>query len=587
MPASTAIFTPTVKIGGSEMPDSALDALIGARVDRAVGLVGRATLRFDDTGYVLASSGTFAVGTDVEITQGSVSMFQGEVTGVALEQDEGANPELVVTVDDLAHRLGGSAHSRAFLNQTYSDVISKLVAGTGLSTEVAASPASHPYLLQTGSDLAYLNSIATRDGLMWWVDAKKLKVQKAGAGSGSVELELGTSELLGFSVRASAAGPDKVSVTGWDQAQQAAILGEVQAKRSAESDFVASVPGRNKAGARGWNSAALVASPTPLDADEAKTLAESLLEESRAGAVVARGTGDANAAIKPGVTVQVTHAGPASGSYLVTRVEHIYTRTSFKTRFTAGPHRPAGLVDVLAGPEPDPGFTMQGVHPALVTDLADPDKIGRARVKYTTLSGAVESHWARLVTLGGGEKRGMVFTPEVNDEVLVAFEQGDTRRPVILGGLFSKTKGLPTSDDVDQNKVKYRRITSRLGHVIELADGDGPADQHILLTLKGKRHKIRLGEDKLDIVVDDKPVSITNGQAKIEFSQSGDITIEGNNITLKAKQKVDVSGGTEVALKGTTKASLEGAQVEVKASATGKVEAGGPLTIKGAMVAIN
>jgi uncharacterized protein involved in type VI secretion and phage assembly len=230
---------------------------------------------------------------------------------------------------------------------------------------------------------------------------------------------------------------------------------------------------------------------------------------------------------------------------------------------------------------------MQGVYPALVTDLADPDKIGRAKVKYTTISGTVESHWARLVTLGGGDKRGMVFTPEVNDEVLVAFEQGDTRRPVILGGLFSKTKGLPTTDDVDQNKVKFRRITSRLGHVIELADGEGPADQHILLTLKGKKHKIRLGEDKLEIVVDKKPVSITNGQAKIEFTESGDITIEGNNITIKAKQKVDVSGGTEVGLKGNTKASLEGAQVEVKASATGKLEAGGPLTIKGAMVAIN
>ena len=76
-------------------------------------------------------------------------------------------------------------------------------------------------------------------------------------------------------------------------------------------------------------------------------------------------------------------------------------------------------------------------------------------------------------------------------------------------------------------------------------------------------------------------------RAKIEFTEQGDITIEGNNITLKAKQKVDVSGGTEVGIKGNTKAALEGAQVEVKASATGKLEAGGPLTIKGAMVAIN
>lgn len=577
---------PVIKVAGTVLATNWLNSLIHLRVDRGLGLVGRTTLRFVDVGYALASAGTLAVGKEIEVSQGGTSMFKGEVTGIALEQD-GGHPQLVVTADDLTHRLGGSGQSRAFLNQTYSDVVTKLIAGTGLSVSGTAGTTANPYLLQTGTDLAYLNSIAARAGLMWWVEGKVLTLAKVGTSSATVNLELGTADLTSFSVRASAAGPDKVSVTGWDQAQQAAILGEVETKRTAESDFVASVPGRNKAASRGWSSAALVAEPTPLDAAEAKTMATALLEESRAAAVVARGVGDATAAIKPAVTVAVTNAGPASGSYLVTRVEHVYDRSGFSTRFTAGPHRPSGLVDVLGGAQPDPGFSMQGVYPALVTDLADPDKIGRAKVKYTTISGTVESHWARLVTLGGGDKRGMVFTPEVNDEVLVAFEQGDTRRPVILGGLFSKTKGLPTTDDVDQNKVKFRRITSRLGHVIELADGEGPADQHILLTLKGKKHKIRLGEDKLEIVVDKKPVSITNGQAKIEFTESGDITIEGNNITIKAKQKVDVSGGTEVGLKGNTKASLEGAQVEVKASATGKLEAGGPLTIKGAMVAIN
>lgn len=584
MPESS--MTPVIKVEGNTITAKAQDALIAARVDRALGLVGRATLRFLDTGYALATSGTFGIGKTVQVLEGTTPIFQGEVTGVALEQD-GRLPELVVTVDDLAHRLGGAGKTRALLNVTYSDVISKLVAGTGLSTSVTASTTTHPYLLQTGTDLAYLDSIAARDGLMWWVDAKVLNVKKVGTSSATVNLELGTMELRNFSVRASAAGPDKVSVTGWDQGQQAAILGEVSTTSAAESDFVAAVPGRNKASSRGWKSELLVAEPTPLDATEAKTMATALLEESRAASVVARGTGDANGAVKPGVTVKVTSAGPASGSYFVTRVEHTYDRSGFSTRFTAGPYRPAGLVDVLGVPQPDPGFSMTGVYPALVTDLADPDKIGRAKVKYTTVTGQVESHWARLVTLGGGKERGMVFTPEVSDEVLIAFEQGDTRRPVILGGLFSKNKGLPTTDDVADNKVKYRRITSRLGHLIELADGDKPVEQHILITLKGKKHKIRLGEDKFDIEIDKKPVTVTNGQATIKFSDSGDVTIEGNNITIKAKQKVDVSGGTEVGIKGTTKAALGGAQVEVKADGMGKVEAGGPLTIKGAMVAIN
>lgn len=588
MVTTVAVTTPVLKVGGTALAAKWLDGLVSARAERALGLVGRATLRFLDNGYALASSGTFAVGKEVEFLAGTDSLFKGEITGVALEQDERFTPELVVTVDDKAHRLGSSAKSRAFLNQTFSDVISKLVAGTGLSASVSGTTATHPYLLQTGTDLAYLNAITARAGLTWYVDGTSLKVEAAGSSSAEVALELAKAgELRSFSVRASAAGPDKVSVTGWDQVQQADILSEVSTPATTESDFVAKVPGRSSAGSRGWKGAALVAEPTPLDANEAKIIATSMLAEANASRVVARGTAYVTAKVKPGVTVQVGNAGPASGKYLVTEVEHVYTTAGFDTRFTAGSHRPSGLVDVLGAGQPDPGFSMHGVLPALVTDLKDPDKLGRAKVKYTTISGAVESHWARLVILGAGKERGIAFHPEVEDEVLIAFEQGDTRRPVILGGLFSKKKGLPTNDDVDQNKVKFRRITSRLGHVIELADGEKPTEQHILLTLKGKKHRIRLGEDKFDIEIDKKPVTITNGQATIKFSDSGDVTIEGNNITLKAKQKVDVSGGTEVGIKGTTKAAIGGAQVEVKADGMGKVEAGGPLTIKGAMVAIN
>ena len=162
----------------------------------------------------------------------------------------------------------------------------------------------------------------------------------------------------------------------------------------------------------------------------------------------------------------------------------------------------------------------------------------------------------RTFTLGGGPSRGVVFQPEVNDEVLVGFEQGDTRRPVVLGGLFSKKNALPTSDNVDPGgKVTYRRINSRTGHLIEMADGTSPDKKHILLKTSNG-HLIRLGEDKLELTVADKPITITNGQAKIEFTASGDINIEGMSITIKGSKAVSV-------------------------------EATGPLTVKGATVAIN
>jgi uncharacterized protein involved in type VI secretion and phage assembly len=330
-----------------------------------------------------------------------------------------------------------------------------------------------------------------------------------------------------------------------------------------------------------------ISGASPLTADEAKLVSETMLAESTSAAVTTRGTCYANGAIKPFTKVKVSNAGPASGTYLVTRVQHVFTADGFLTHFTAGPIRPEGLVDLLAAPVQSSGATISGLMVGVVTNINDTEgKIGRVKVKFPTIGSDIESEWARVVTLGGGASRGVVFQPEVNDEVLVGFEQGDTRRPVVLGGLFSKKNALPTSDNVDPGgKVTYRRINSRTGHLIEMADGTSPDKKHILLKTSNG-HLIRLGEDKLELTVADKPVTITNGKAKIEFTATGDINIEGMNINIKAKTGVKVEG-VQFEAKASGSAKIEGAMIDAKASGTATVDGGGMLTLKGGMVAIN
>ena len=145
---------------------------------------------------------------------------------------------------------------------------------------------------------------------------------------------------------------------------------------------------------------------------------------------------------------------------------------------------------------------MSGLITATVSDTNDDKKVGRVKVKYAGAGGGLVSNWARVVTLGGGAKRGSVFIPEVNDEVLVGFERGDTRHPVVLGGLFSEKNTMAADDDVRGNDgIAYRRITSRLGHVIELADGTAADKQHVLLKLGNGAHKLRLGADAFAIEI--------------------------------------------------------------------------------------
>jgi uncharacterized protein involved in type VI secretion and phage assembly len=574
------VISPVIKVGGSALPAAVESALVSLEVDLGLNLVGRTTLKFLEASFDLVAQPKFALGTEVTIgLAGNVDLFKGLVTGISLEQ-EAAVTELTVTVDDASYKLGQNTQNTAFLNSTYSDVISQMVGSTGLQSDITATSPAHAYLLQTGTNLAYLDWIVGRCGMVWWVDNGKLLVKKAGTSTGTTTLKLGET-LQRLSTRASGLHTGKVTVTGWDPAQQAAIANVASATTTAESSLVSSYPGRTSSSGTGIK----VSGASPLTADEAKEVSETMLTESAAAAVTTRGSCLVNGAIKPSSTVEIQNAGPASGSYLVTRVQHVYNSGGFHTHFTAGPIRPEGLVDLLGGPPEASGGTISGLLVGVVTNISDDQKLGRVKVKFPTIGSDIESEWARVVTLGGGPKRGVVFQPEVNDEVLVGFEQGDTRRPVVLGGLFSKKNELPTSDNVGSGAVEYRRINSRVGHLIELADGTSPDKKHILLKTSNG-HLIRLGEDKLELTVANKPVSISNGQAKIEFSDSGDITIQGVNINIKASANVKVEG-IEVGAKGSASAKLEGAMVEVKASGTATVDGGGMLTVKGGTVAIN
>jgi uncharacterized protein involved in type VI secretion and phage assembly len=85
--------------------------------------------------------------------------------------------------------------------------------------------------------------------------------------------------------------------------------------------------------------------------------------------------------------------------------------------------------------------------------------------------------WARLATMMGGNNRGSWFVPDNNDEVLVAFESGDPRRPYVIGGLWNGTDAAPESMDGSGNNYK-KVLRSRNGVKVTLDDQDGQREVH-------------------------------------------------------------------------------------------------------------
>jgi len=156
----------------------------------------------------------------------------------------------------------------------------------------------------------------------------------------------------------------------------------------------------------------------------------------------------------------------------------------------------------------------------------------------------------------------------------------------VIGGLFNGTSR-PKSHTVADKKHVTRRITSRLGHAIEMSDGAEPAAQHIALSLAGEEHALRLGKDKVDLQVPaGVPLTIAVGDARISVDGSGSITLKGVKVSVEGTQAVSIKA-PKVDIRADNALALAGLTAELKGSTTAKVEGGASLALKGGTVQIN
>ena len=227
-----------------------------------------------------------------------------------------------------------------------------------------------------------------------------------------------------------------------------------------------------------------------------------------------------------------------------------------------------------------------GLIVGLVTNINDPNKQGRVKVRFPGLSSKDESAWARLTGIGGGNNRGSVFVPEVNDEVLVAFEGGDTRLPVVIGGLYGSKSVIPTPD-IDNGQVQSRQLQSRLGHYFRFLDGTSSANQAIELALSGGQNLIHLGKDKLTLQVpSNTPVDVIAGNSTISVAASGAITMKAPSISIQAQTSLELKAAT-ISVAASSALSLQADAATTLKGSTVQVQSSGAMTIVGASVAIN
>jgi len=181
-----------------------------------------------------------------------------------------------------------------------------------------------------------------------------------------------------------------------------------------------------------------------------------------------------------------------------------------------------------------PGGKFYGVYPAVVVDISDPDGQGRVKVKLPwapdSKGGSYEA-WARLATMMAGNNRGSWFIPDVDDEVLVIFEAGDTRRPYVVGALWNGLDAAPESmDGGGENNIKS--IRSRNGVKVTMDDTNG-SEALTLETPGGQSMTLKDGPGVVEIV-DSNGNSIKLESSGITVTSSAKVTVNASSVEVSA-----------------------------------------------------
>ena len=161
------------------------------------------------------------------------------------------------------------------------------------------------------------------------------------------------------------------------------------------------------------------------------------------------------------------------------------------------------------------GGQFYGVTVGIVTNNQDPDGMGRVKVRFPWLDADEEGNWARVLTPMAGNDRGLYFLPEVEDEVLVAFEHGRVEFPYVLGALWNGMDAPPESNDDGENNM--RTIKSRSGHIIRLDDTDG-AEQIEIIDSAGANSIVISTADNTITIQADADITIQSANGKLILS---------------------------------------------------------------------
>jgi uncharacterized protein involved in type VI secretion and phage assembly len=560
----------SIKVQGSPLSDALQAFVEQVVVDDDLHNPSMFAITLLDPEHDIVSRTALEPGAEIEITvevRGSDDaqpLLQGHVVTIECDYDE-VGSRVVVRGYDETHRLHAGRNTQVFRNVTDGDIFKQVVQQAGLTvgrvdpvTEVhehvtQANQTGWDFLISRARSLGRDLVVAGREITLKEPSTADDAPSEAGAGADAESIDprnlVYGMNLVAFHGRISSAQQvGRIEVRGYDEDRKEAVVGTAQPGTVA-SALPAGDP--MKLGTI-FGEPSFVHVTKAKTAREAEDTAKAIAERIGSAAAEVEGTARGHVALRAGVAVRVSRVSEQfNGTYVLSKVRHVLDRHGYRTHFTVSGRHDRSLLGLVSNAVSSngngngggqiagaPHRTMNTLVRGIVSEILDPDQLGRVKVKLPWLHDDFSSHWAPVLQLGAGPESGTFFLPAVNDEVLVGFEHGNIDRPFVLGGLFNSIDKPPEYGHfLDDGKVTGKSITSRKGHELAFLDGDDNSGLTIMVVNGSKSPVVSLGFNATDQKL------VIQSEGNVDVEAQGEINLSANKITVDAKSKLVLKGG--------------------------------------------
>jgi Rhs element Vgr protein len=572
---NTGLVTFTVKIDGQDV--SSDYRILQVDVMREVNRIPSAKLIIADgdpalQDFEVSSSAGFIPGKAIEIQAGYAlseeTIFKGIIVKHGIKVSDSQSSMLIIECRDDAYKMSIGRNNKSFDESSDSDIISGIVSNYGLTNDVDPTTAIHDKIIQYNvSDWDFVNLRAEMNSLFVMVDDGHVEVKKLDPGRTAVmPLSYGAS-ILGFEAEIDSRNQFKgIKAESWDSAGQEIIEMEGQSQPIPDPGNLTSDELANVAG---LDFLMLRHSGQITDA-ELKAWSDAMLNRSRLARNVGRIKIQGIPDLKPGQVVELQGLGNRfNGNAIITAVRHEIADGDWNTRLVYGLKFETFAQNFKETLQQMPASglipAVHGLQAGVVTVLEnDPKSEFRIKVKLPAINPNDEGLWARIALPDAGNNRGMIFMPEIGDEVIVGFMHDDPRNPVILGMLHSSALPAPfAAKDTNHQKAMVTRSGMKIAFddekkIIEISTPGGynfhlDEDQQEILLEDANANKIKMSADGITL----------ESSKDIVLKASGDVTIEGMNIAQKASAQLKIEGSAGVEAKSSGTMVIKGSIVQI------------------------